>query len=427
MSGNSILSSAALRAADQAIGYLMKEGLEHPDCLSLAAGVVDESTLRTELAQQAATRVLTPDPSGRSALQYGTTAGVEPLRSVFRAHLAKLEDNSEVNELPLERVMLTTGSQQLLCLLTQALFNPGDICLVSAPTYFVYLGVLDAVGAEVIPVPSDGGGMQLEALQHIFESLESEGRLDRVRLVYAVSYYDNPAGVSIAAERREPLVKMVQEWAEKCPVRLLEDAAYRELRYDGPVLPSLWSCDQTSETVILTQTFSKSFSPGLRVGFSVLPQSLVKPVSDLKGNEDFGSARLNQHLLADVLDSGAYPEHVHSVCESYSAKRDAMLAAADEFFAEIDGVTWERPAGGLYVWMSLPEKIATGFDSPLFERAANTEKVMYVPGELCYPSGWGQRPRHQMRLSYGVLPPNQIREGMRRLAAAVRHITESVQ
>ena len=135
----------------------------------------------------------------------------------------------------------------------------------------------------------------------------------------------------------------------------------------------------------------------------------------------------NQHLLADVLDSGAYPEHVHSVCESYSAKRDAMLSAADEFFAEIDGVTWERPAGGLYVWMSLPEKIATGFDSPLFERAANTEKVMYVPGELCYPSGWGQRPRHQMRLSYGVLPPDQIREGMRRLAAAVCHIKESVR
>ncbi len=419
------LSDAANRAADQAIGYLMQAGIENPDCLSLAAGFVGESTLPTELILESAARILTSDPAGRATLQYGTTPGMESLRSVFRSHLARLEDNPAVNELPLDRVMLTTGSQQFLCLLTQALFNPGDICLVAAPTYFVYLGVLEAVGAEVIVVPTDSDGMQPEGLEQSLRTLESEGRLDRVKLVYAVSYYDNPAGVSIAADRRESIVRTVQRWAEKSPVRLLEDAAYRELRYDGPVLPSLWSYDDTGETVILTQTFSKSFSPGLRIGLSVLPAILVKPVSDLKGNEDFGSARLNQHIMSDVLTSGAYPEHVTSVTNGYTVKRNAMLSAADEFFSDMPGVEWERPVGGLYVWMTLPSDVSTSFDSPLFQQATQVEKVIYVPGELCYPAKWGRRPRCQMRLSFGVLSPEQIREGMKRLASAIRHIMRS--
>jgi len=231
------LSDAAQRAADQAIGYLMQAGIENPDCLSLAAGFVDESTLPAELIAKSAARILTSDAQGRATLQYGTTPGMESLRSVFRGHLARLENNPAVNDLPLDRLMLTTGSQQFLCLLTQALFNPGDICLVAAPTYFVYLGVLEAVGAEVIVVPTDSDGMQPDGLEQTFRTLESEGRLDRVRLVYAVSYYDNPAGVSIAADRRESIVRIVQQWTEKSPVRLLEDAAYRELRYNGPVLP----------------------------------------------------------------------------------------------------------------------------------------------------------------------------------------------
>jgi len=416
------LSNAAQRAADQAIGYLMQAGIENPDCLSLAAGFVDESTLPADLVLNSATRLLTSDKRGRAVLQYGTTAGMDSLRTVFRSHLARLEDNSQVNNLSLDRIILTTGSQQLLCLLTQALLNPGDICLVSAPTYFVYLGVLEAVGAEVIPVPTDSGGMLPNGLNDTLRGLESEGRLNRVKLVYAVSYYDNPAGVSIAADRREPLVRIVQQWSTKSPLLLLEDAAYRELRFNGPVLPSLWSYDETGETVVLTQTFSKSFSPGLRVGLSVLPESLIKPICDLKGNEDFGSARLNQHIVADVLRSGAYIDHVSEVKAGYAIKRDAMLAAARGYFSDIEGVTWERPDGGLYVWMTLPNDIVTGFDSPLFEHATNVEKVMYVPGELCHPSQWEQRPRNQMRLSYGVLEPSQIREGMKRLASAVRHI-----
>jgi len=418
-------SSSADRAAEQAISYLMQAAFQFTDCISLAAGFVDETTLPTQLVLDAAHRVLTPNASGRSVLQYGTTPGIKSLRAVFRSHLAQLENNPSVNDVPLDRFMLTTGSQQMLCLLSQALFEPGDICLVAAPTYFVYLSVLNGVGANIIPVPTDEHGMRSDGLEAVLQTLSDEGKRDRIKLVYAVSYYDNPAGISIAAERRQQLVQTVQKWSsDKHPLLLLEDAAYRELRYDGPVLPSLWSYDETQETVILTQTFSKTFSPGLRVGFSVLPEALVKPVSDLKGNEDFGSARLNQHLVADVLESGAYNRHLTRVIAGYTVKRDAMLAAAEEFFTDIPGVTWERPAGGLYVWMTLPNSIPTGFDSPLFQYATETEEVIYVPGELCYPTSWSDRPRNQMRLSFGVASPEAIREGMKRLASAVMHFAE---
>ncbi|MCH2202825.1 MAG: PLP-dependent aminotransferase family protein [Fuerstiella sp.] len=419
------LSTVAKRASGQAISYLMQAAFQHSDCLSLAAGFVDESTLPTQLVLDATKRILTPNATGRSKLQYGTTPGVESLRDVFRSHLAVLENNPDINNLPLDRIVLTTGSQQLLCLLTQTLFDPGDICLVAAPTYFVFLSALDGMGAEIIPVPTDDNGMNPDGLESILQNLTDQGRRHRIKLVYAVSYYDNPSGISISADRRQRLVHIVQEWSSpQQPLFLLEDAAYRGLRYEGPVLPSLWSYDGAGETVILTQTFSKSFSPGLRVGFSVLPKNLVKPVCDLKGNEDFGSARFNQHLLADVLQSGSYTAHLKQVVASYEVKRNAMLAAATEFFSDIPHVHWIRPSGGLYVWMTLSPEIHTGFDSRLFEYATQTAKVIYVPGELCYPTSWNDRPRNQMRLSFGVESPANIREGMQRLACAVRHVTE---
>ncbi|MCH2211864.1 MAG: PLP-dependent aminotransferase family protein [Fuerstiella sp.] len=419
------LSTVAKRASGQAISYLMQALFQHSDCISLAAGFVDESTLPTQLVIDSTQRILTQDADGRSKLQYGTTPGVESLRAIFRSHLSELENNPDINSLPLDRIVLTTGSQQLLCLLTQALFEPGDICLVAAPTYFVYLSVLEGTGAEVIPVPTDHKGMKPDGLESILRNLTDQGRRHRVKLVYAVSYYDNPSGISISGDRRQQLVQMVQKWSSpQQPLFLLEDAAYRELRYEGPVLPSLWSFDDSAETVILTQTFSKSFSPGLRVGFSVLPETLIKPVCDLKGNEDFGSSRFNQHLIADVLQSGSYAAHLKQVIAGYELKRNAMLSAAAEFFSDIPDVDWFRPSGGLYLWMTLSPKIRTGFDSRLFEYATQTAKVIYVPGELCYPTSWEGRPRNQMRLSFGVESPAAIRDGLRRLACAVRHVTD---
>lgn len=261
----------------------------------------------------------------------------------------------------------------------------------------------------------------MDALESRLQELERAGQLPRVKVIYLVSDFENPSGVSLSADRRQEVVEIARRWSREHRILILEDAAYRELRYDGEPLPSVWSCDPSHEHVVYTQTFSKSFAPGIRVGFGIAPHELVGPLCDRKGNEDFGSANLNQYLLANILASGQYASHLQQVLSGYRAKRDAMLSACEKFFADLPGVSWVYPAGGLYVWMSLPESIRTGFDSPLFSLASKRHEVMYVPGELCYPADrhdWFA-PRHQMRLSFGVLGRERIHEAIRRLASAV--------
>lgn len=408
-------------ASRQAISFLMQQAVENTGVVSLAAGLVDYDSLPVSETRAAMEAMLGDDDAARQALQYGTTPGSERLRQLLLGHFARLE-GAEASDLGIDadQLLLTTGSQQLLSLVCEILLDPGDICLVAGPTYFVFLGNLEGVGAEVVTVETDDGGMRPDALDAALSQISDQGRLDRVKLIYLVSYYDNPSGRCLAAERRGPILDIARKWSQDQRILILEDAAYRELRYDGPALPSVWSHDDAGDMVVYTQTFSKSFSPGLRVGFGVVPSELVKPLCDRKGNEDFGSAHFNQHLLATVLESGLYAEHVDEVRAAYTLKRDAMLAAADRYFADIDGVSWVHPHGGLYVWMSLPEQIETGFDSPLFESATKTHGVMYVPGELAYAGPLETRPRHQMRLSFGVQTPEGIDDGMRRLAAAVR-------
>lgn len=413
------------QAAEQSIAYLMQQGIENRDLISLAAGFVDESTLPVDLVRASLDEILTDDADGRRALQYGTTAGFGPLRENLLTHLARLENcpRSDLNVTANEMVV-TSGSQQLLQHLTDVLFDPGDICLVAAPTYFVYLGTLNGAGVRTIAIATDENGMCMDALETELTKLEKEGDLNRVKMIYLVSSFENPSGVTLADHRRRQAVEIAQRWSKKHRILILEDAAYRELRYEGKDGPSIWSYDKTRQHVILAQTFSKSFSPGIRVAYGVLPRDLVPAVHDVKGNFDFGSPNLNQRIVSHVLQSGKYEQHVSSLQSSYRVKRDAMLAAADEFFTDLPGVSWLRPEGGLYVWMTLPDEINTGFHSPLFQQATKNEGVMYVPGEIAYPKGSPLQKFSRMRLSYGVESPSTIREGMQRLAQAIRRVIE---
>ncbi|MFO1093346.1 MAG: PLP-dependent aminotransferase family protein [Planctomycetaceae bacterium] len=407
-------------AREQAISFLMQQAVENPQVISLAAGLVDFGTLPVAETLAGVSDLMAEDDRARHALQYGTTPGADSVRQTILRHFAE-QERCTVADLGIDtsQLVLTTGSQQLLSLVCEVLLDPGDICLVTDPTYFVFIGNLNGVGAEAVGVASDEHGLRTDALEAALERLDAEGRLDRVKLIYVVSYYDNPRGVSLGEARRREVVEIARRWSRRQRILVLEDAAYRELRYDGPELPSLWSYDASREQVIYTQTFSKSFSPGLRVGFGIVPRDLVGPICDRKGNEDFGSANFNQRLIGRILETGMYDRHVAEVCAAYTLKRNAMLAAATEFFADIPGVSWVHPAGGLYVWMTLPEHVATGFNSPLFAEAVKRAGVMYVPGELSYAAA---TPGNQMRLSFGVQTPDGIREGMRRLASAVRAV-----
>lgn len=414
------LSAKARRTGEQPISRLMYEAVTRPEVISLAAGLVDHESLPTDAVRECIETVLAADASGRAALQYGTTPGLAELREAMLAHLEGLDgltrDDWRVTP---DHVVVTTGSQQGLYLVTDALVDPGDIVITSAPSYFVYTHALASFGADVRTVPMDAGGMCVDALETLLAMLAATGELDRLKLIYCVSYFQNPTGISLAADRRARLVEMVQRYSRSHRIALVEDAAYRELRYDGADAPSLKSFDRDNDFVVLAATFSKPFSPGLKTGVLVLPDGLVAPVLWQKGNHDFGSQNFVQHVLLEALRSGAYERHVAQLRETYAAKRDVMLAALEAHLGELPQVSWVRPGGGLYVWLTLPRGQDAGPDSALWQRCLD-EGVMYVPGVYCYSPGEdGAAPTNEIRLSFGVASTEQITEGIRRLGVAL--------
>lgn len=421
------LSAASRRTSEPPISDLMQRALANPGLISLAAGFVDHATLPVEATARAVSAVLEDGTEGRRALQYGTTRGDLRLRQRLVQQLEASErvaPGTFADVLP--RIVVTTGSQQLLYLVAEALLDPGDIVLVESPTYFVFLGILETRGARSIGVATDEGGMRLEALEATLRQLEAEGQLDRVKLIYTVSEHSNPSGLSLAADRRGPLVALARRWSKRGHIYILEDAAYRGLTFSGAEPPSVWQHDLSGETVILARTFSKTFSPGLKTGYGVIPEALGEPLLHLKGNHDFGSAHFNQQVLEHVLASGDYDAHIGRLVATYRAKRDSMLAALEKQLGRREpAVCWTRPNGGLYVWLSLPEGLDTGRDGPLFARCLE-EGVLYVPGGHAFAAEPGPVPNHHIRLSFGVSSEAGLAEGIRRLATALAECLDPV-
>lgn len=415
------LSQRARWAGGQPIGDLMQRALSQPQLISLAAGFVDQHTLPTDELRQAFDAVWQEQDLSLTALQYGTTSGHPPLRRLlFERQCAADGLSPNAEHAAAESVLITAGSNQLLHLVSDALLDPGDVVLCAAPTYFVYLGILKNLGARAVGIAADAGGIVPEAVDAALAQLEAAGQLHRVKLVYVCSYFDNPAGATLAADRRAALVELVRRWSRKQRMYLLEDAAYRALRFSGDDPPSLWSHDAAGDTVIHTQTFSKSFAPGIRVGYAILPLELHGPLCDQKNNLDFGSAALNQHLVYAVLERGLDGPHVERLRQTYREKAAAMVEAVERHLAPL-GVRFNRPQGGLYVWAEFPAGVETGLSHPLFE-AALQAGLLYVPGEYCFPGeGVGVR-RNGMRLSFGVQSPERIRHGIRLLAEAAARV-----
>ncbi len=412
-----LLSRRAQLAHGQPISDLMSRALANPDLISLAAGFVDQESLPCVETQQSLVELSVDADSLRQALQYGTTPGYTPLREAILERLRQ-QDRLDDSQVDLDRVVLTAGSNQLLHLVSETLLDPGDIVLCSSPSYFVFLGTLQNLDARTVGIATDQDGMIPDSLQQQLESLKDNDQLHRVKAVYVVSYYDNPQGVSLDASRRQEIVELCRRYSRDHPIYVIDDMAYRELRYEGQDDPSLLHFDPAGAHVVSAGTFSKSFSPGLRVGWGVLPTELVEPVCNLKGNIDFGSPNFNQHLMHQVLQVGLLDTHIERIRAAYRIKLDAMLVAADAWLAPLSSVRWIRPTGGLYVWVELPETIDTGPAGQLFERAIE-EGVLYVPGEYCFPPEGEAVRKNTMRLSFGVQTPEQIDKGMQALARAI--------
>jgi 2-aminoadipate transaminase len=415
------LSDLAGRTPEQPISHFMKLALENPGLISLAAGFVDEASLPASDFREAIDHVLSRPQSARAALQYGTTQGHPPLRDQLLNRLAAADGMTpRTMGLTTDDVLITAGSQQLLYLLGEALLDPGDIVITEAPSYFVYHATLAARGVRVVGVPMDDEGLNTDALEQVLQRIDREGVLGRLKLIYTVDYFQNPSGLTLSRRRRERLMELVREYSRLNRVIVLEDAAYRELRFAGDDLPSLKSLDPDNQFVVYTSTFSKPCAPGIKTGYGVLPRDLMAAVLRLKGNHDFGSPNFSQYIVERLLKTGAYDRHVVELQAVYREKAQAVLSALTEEFREWPEVRWTHPAGGMYVWVKLPATVCTGPDSPLM-RACLKEGVLYIPGEFCHVRPEDEAlPVREARLCYGVVAPNQIREGVRRLGRAAK-------
>lgn len=410
-------SRRATLAEGQPISELMSRALDNPGLISLAAGFVDQQTLPVEVVRDVLKDLLGNDIEARAMLQYGATPGLSALR---RSILEQCTSTANVQE-TLDRVVITAGSNQLLHLVAESLLDPGDIVLCAAPTYLVFLGTVANLGARTWSVETDDLGMIPDALETTLLQLAESGDLPRVKAIYLVPYFDNPSGITMPAERVQRIVEIAKQWSHKSRIHVIADEAYRELRYSGDDVPSASEFDEDGETVIVAGTFSKSFSPGVRIGWGILPEHLVGPVCAQKGNIDFGSPNFNQHLMAEVLRRGLFTQHVEQLRNGYRPKLEAMLNAADEYLSPLDSVTWCRPTGGLYVWATLPSQIDTGPAGELFDHSVD-EGMLYVPGQYCYPNEGQPVAKNTMRLSFGVQSCERIREGIAALARAIQAV-----
>jgi 2-aminoadipate transaminase len=420
-------SAKSLRTTESPITYYIQKALENPALISFAAGLVDEESFPVDEVGASAQGLAADPDLARAALQYGSTRGLPELCEHVLHHVCSADGVSphEMNLSPAD-VVITTGSQQLLYLLGELFIDPGDIVITEAPSYFVYHSLLESHGARVLTVPMGEHGMKVDDLEFLLEQLRKSGEIARLKLIYTVDYFQNPTGLTLSADRRPRLVELARRFSSRHRILILEDAAYRELRYSGADLPSLKRYDPHNEFVVYAGTFSKSLAPGLKTGYAILPPDVMEPLLHLKGSHDFGSTNFAQHLIARLMASGAYRRHIEVLRDVYRRKRDVALAAFEHHFADVPGATWTVPAGGLYVWLTL-EGMDTGPDG-LLVQAALEAGVLYVPGQFGHvPDTSGDVPINECRICFGVATPDEITEGVRRLRAAVDAVLSSVR
>ena len=342
-----------------------------------------------------------------AALQYGPTEGYRPLRELIVAHMARYGVIAGV-----DNVLITSGSQQALDLIAKLLINRGDRILVESPTYLGALQAFNLMGAEYVTVPNDGHGVQTCNLEAALRS--------GPKFIYLVPNFQNPGGVTLSRSRRDQLVAL----ADKYGTPIIEDDPYGQLRYEGEHVLPLLALDRAnfgsdssyqSGNVIYLSTFSKVLAPGLRVAWIVAPPDVIAKLVQVKQSTDLHTSGFSQVVAYEVARDGFMEEHVKLICSTYKERRDAMLAALQDFFpAE---VSWTHPDGGLFLWVTMPP----GVDSSHLLDSALRQNVAFVPGEPFFPNG--DQGSH-MRLNFSHSSPEQIREGIRRLSIAVAHALE---
>ncbi len=335
---------------------------------------------------------------GAQALQYGSGQGDPVLRELI-CEVMSLEG---VVASP-DDVVVTVGSQQALDLVTRVFCDPGDVVIAEAPSYVGALGTFAAYQAEVVHVTMDADGLVPEALREALVAVKAAGKT--AKFLYTIPNFHNPAGVSLSDARRDEVLAICREHG----LLVLEDNPYGLLGFDGPPTPAIRARSEEDDVVYLG-SFSKTFAPGLRVGWVVAPHAVREKLVLASEATVLCPPQLNQLVVVDYLTTQDWRGQVEVFKDIYRERRDALLDALTQLMPE--GTTWTKPTGGFYVWLTLPE----GLDSKVMQPRALSARIAYVPGVGFYADGQGGR---DLRLSYCFPEPERIREGVRRLAGVL--------
>lgn len=363
---------------------------ERDDVIPLAVGLPAAELLPMEHLREILARLLAE--VGPAVLLHSPTEGVSALREAIVRHQA-----TRGIQRPLEEVLITSGCQQGLDLVTRILLDPGDTVVVEEPTYFGALEVFRRAQARIVPVPADEAGLRTDLLEALLQHR-------RPKLIYTLPTFQNPSGVVLSLERRRHLLEL----AERFAIPVVEDDPYAELRYDGDPVPSLKALDG-GNLVISLNSFSKVLFPGLRVGWMVAPRPVVRQLALARQGLDLHTNTPGQWVLARFLTEGLFATHLEQVRRAYRARRDVAVATL-RATAPPD-IGWAVPQGGFYIWCRLPERLSLG---RLLARAAQAA-VAFLPGTPCFADEVGI---NAARLNFTFPTEEQLREGISRLMAA---------
>jgi len=366
-----------------------------PEIVSLAGGMPNLSAIPMDM-MAGIVETLIKD-HGQEALQYGSGQGHPQLREQICDVMALEGIKANPND-----VLVTTGSQQALDLISRIFIDPGDVVLVEAPSYVGALGTFAQYEASVVHVEMDQNGLIPEALRQAIKTLRYQGR--RIKFLYLIPNYQNPAGVLLPADRRTEILDICR--SEK--IFIVEDNPYGLLGFDRPSPNAMRAED--SENVIYLGSFSKTIVPGFRIGWALVPQSLKEKLVIASESSILCPSNFSQMAIASYLANQPWREQIASFCALYKVRRDAMLSALDAYFPK--AASWTKPAGGFYVWVSLPPEIDTKAMVP----RAIAAKVAYVPGTAFYADGFGS---WSLRLSYCYPTPERITQGVMALSKVV--------
>lgn len=357
-----------------------------PDVISFAGGLPAPELFPVREFEEASRHVLNTD--GQTALQYSLTEGLLPLREALSEKMQKYG-------VPAERhnIMLTNGSQQALDLIGRIFIDEGDVIVTGNPTYLGALQAFKVYSPRIEAIPVDDEGMQVEKLEQVLKKVKP-------KFIYVLPNFHNPMGVTLTLERRIQLVRI----AAKYGTPIIEDDPYGELRFEGEDITPIVVLHK--ENVLYLSTFSKTLAPGIRLGWVVAPEQIIRKLVQAKQATDLHTSTFIQMIANDIMRRGILRAHSKVIKAAYGERRHIMTTSMEEHFPK--GVTWTKPVGGLFLWARTPEHVNT---MDLLETAVE-EKVAYVPGTVFYPDGSGL---NTMRLNFSNATPGKIREGIKRL------------